>query len=383
MPLFEDCVFAVAEISWPTVFGLLAIPVLVAVNGFFVAAEFALVAVRKTRVEELIKLGTPRATAFMRAIEKLDDSVAAAQLGITVASLALGFVSEPALHHLLSPLFGVLPDNWQGPISRTASIALTLGLVTYLHVVFGEQMPKIAALHSAERIGLWVAKPINTFARITRPLVRLMNGSSTFFLRKLGYKLDENDGEVHTVDELRLLIEDTEEAGLIDAEQAEFVLNVFTLSDKTVADCMVPREKMTSLDVRAKRDDILAVVRDSGHTRLPVWEDSPDNIIGVVNTKELVFLFMGNNPLVVLDDMLYPATFFKPTVTIADALRTFKKTHKPLGVVRDEAGIVQGIITLEDVIEQIVGDIEDEHDVKVSKLVRRLPPRRGIRGSGR
>jgi putative hemolysin len=373
-------VFAAAEISWPTVVGLLAIPVLVAVNGFFVAAEFALVAVRKTRVEELIKLGTPRASALMWAIEKLDDSVAAAQLGITVASLALGFVSEPALHHLLSPLFGVLPDNWQGPISRTASIALTLGLVTYLHVVFGEQMPKIAALHSAEQIGLWVAKPINFFVRATRPIVRLMNGSSTYFLRKLGYSLDENDGEVHTVDELRLLIEDTEEAGLIDAEQAEFVLNVFTLSDKTVADCMVPREKMTCLDVRAKRDDILAIVRDSGHTRLPVWEDTPDNIIGVVNTKELVFLFMGNNPLVVLDDMLYPATFFKPTVTVADALRTFKKTHKPLGIVRDEAGVVQGIITLEDVIEQIVGDIEDEHDVKVSKLVRRLPQRRGIRG---
>lgn len=372
--------FAAAEISWPTVFGLLAIPVLVAVNGFFVAAEFALVAVRKTRVEELIKLGTPRAKALMLAIEKLDDSVAAAQLGITVASLALGFVSEPALHHVLSPLFGVLPDNWQGPISRTASIALTLGLVTYLHVVFGEQMPKIAALHSAERIGLWVARPINYFVRATRPIVRLMNGSSTFFLRRLGYETSEHDGEVHTVDELRLLIEDTEEAGLIDAEQAEFVLNVFTLSDKCVADCMVPREKMTSLDVRAKREDILAVVRDSGHTRLPVWEDTLDNIIGVVNTKELVFLFMGNNPLVVLDDMLYPATFFKPNVTIADALRTFKKTHKPLGIVRDEAGVVQGIITLEDVIEQIVGDIEDEHDVKVSKLVRRLPQRRGIRG---
>lgn len=357
--------------------GLISIPVLVAVNGFFVAAEFALVAVRKTRVEELVSQGRTHAKALMKAIERLDDSVAASQLGITLASLALGLVSEPALHHLLAPLFDVLPAQWQGAISRTASVMLTLGLVTYLHVVFGEQMPKIAALHSAERIGLWVATPMNLFSRFTRPLVRLMNGTSNFFLRRFGYLSTSHDESVHTVDELRLLIEDTEEAGLIDAEQADFVKNVFALSDKTVADCMVPKEKMTGLDVRTRRDQILAIVRDSGHTRLPVWEDTPDNIIGVVNTKELVFLFMGNNPLVVLDDMLYPATFFLPTVTVANALRTFKKTHKPMGVVRDENKVVLGLITLEDVIEQIVGDIEDEHDVKVSKLNRRRATMKG------
>lgn len=362
------------------VFGLAAIPVLVVINGFFVAAEFAFVAVRKTRVEELVKQGVSRATSLKRAVDNLDDSVAAAQLGITVASLALGFVSEPVLHRLLEPLFGVLPAGWQGPVSHAASVALTLALVTYLHVVFGEQTPKIAALHSAERIGMLVAGPMNALRRFSRPLIRLMNGSSNVILRRFGYQTTSHDGSVHSVDELRLLIEDTEEAGLIDAEQADFVRNVFALSDKTVIDCMVPKDKMTGLDVRAKRDEILAVVRDSGHTRLPVWEETPDNIIGVVNTKELVFLFMGNNPLFVLDDMLYPATFFLPTVTVADALRTFKKTHKPMGVVRDSDKAVLGLITLEDVIEQIVGDIEDEHDVNVSKLIRRVPPRRGMRG---
>jgi CBS domain containing-hemolysin-like protein len=364
-----------AEMS-PTLLGfaLATIPVLVAINGFFVAAEFALVAVRKTRVEELVKQNVPRSHALLAAIDKLDDSVAAAQLGITVASLALGFVSEPALHQLLAPVFQVLPDSIQGPVSRAISVCVTLTLITYMHVVFGEQMPKIAALQSAERIGLWCARPINGFARITRPIVRLMNGSSTTFLRWFGYRPAGHDADAATVDELRLLIEDTEEAGLIDAEQAGFVRNVFSLTDKTVADCMIPREKMTGLDVRAKRDEILKVVHDSGHTRLPVWEDSPDNIIGVVNTKELVFYFLGSNPLVVLDDMLYPATFFRPDVPIADALRTFKKTHKPLGIVRDGEGNVLGLITLEDVIEEIVGDIEDEHDVRVSKLVR--PSRR-------
>lgn len=354
------------------VIALIAIPILVAINGFFVAAEFAIVAVRKTRVEELVKQNVPRSKALLAAIESMDDSVAAAQLGITVASLALGFVSEPALHQLLTPLFQSLPDSIQGPVSRALSVLLTLSLITYLHVVFGEQMPKIAALQSSERIGLVVAGPISIFARISRPVVRLMNGSSNMFLRLFGYRAQGHDADAATVDELRLLIEDTEEAGLIDAEQANFVRNVFSLSDKSVADCMVPKEKMTTINVRAPKSEILKLVHDSAHTRLPVWEDSPDRIIGIVNTKELVFYFTGGNPLVVLDDLLYPPTFFKPDVKIADALRIFKKTHKPMGIVANAAGELLGLITLEDVIEEIVGDIEDEHDVKLSKLVRPL-----------
>jgi putative hemolysin len=312
----------------------------------------------------------------LSAIDKLDDSVAASQLGITVASLALGFVSEPALHQLIAPLFQSVPETIQGPLSRALSVFATLCVITYLHVVFGEQMPKIAALQSAESIGLLVAGPINAIARMSRPIVRLMNGSSNFFLKRFGYTPQSHDGEVATVDELRLLIEDTEEAGLIDSEQADFVRNVFSLSDKAVSDCMVTIEKMTGLDVRSKRDEILKVVHDSGHTRLPVWEDSPDNIIGIVNTKELVFYFMSNNPLLVLDDMLYPTTFFKPEVKISEALRVFKKTHKPLGIVRNDQGKTLGLITLEDVIEEIVGDIEDEHDVRVSKIQRPLRRRR-------
>jgi CBS domain containing-hemolysin-like protein len=361
-----------AESTLPQmIFGLIAIPILVAINGFFVAAEFALVAVRRTRVEELLKQGKPRAGQLMRAIEKLDDSVAAAQLGITLASLALGLVSEPALHQLFEPMFDRLPDTWQGPISRAFSVALTLGLVTYLHVVFGEQMPKIAALQSAERMGLWVARPINIFERLTRPIVKLMNGSSNYFLRRFGYRAAEGDAEVHSVDELRLLIEDTEEAGLIDKQQAEFVRNVFALSDKTVRDCMLPMEKVTSLNVRATKEEILKIAHASGHTRLPVWEDRPTNIIGIVNTKDLIYLVMQQNSLFILDDMLYPPTFFLPEVAIADALRTFKKSHKPMAMVRQADGEVIGMITLEDVLEEIVGDIEDEHDVKVSKLIRR------------
>jgi CBS domain containing-hemolysin-like protein len=361
--------------------GLIAIPLLVAVNGYFVAAEFALVAIRKTRVEELVNLGVSGAKSLMEAVEHLNRSVAACQLGITVASLALGFVSEPAIHRLIHPLFASLPGDWQGPLSRALSILVTLGLITYLHVVFGEQMPKIAALQSSERIALWVSRPVNLFARITRPLITLMNGSSAWFLRRLGYRATEDEGEVHTVDELRLLVEDTEEAGLLDESQAEMVLNVFALTDKTVGDCMVPLEKVVALDVITPPDKVLEIARLGAHTRMPVYDGTIDKIVGIVNTKDLFFLF-STSGAVLLEDALYPATFLDPGEPVACAFKLFRKSHRPMAVVRDGDGKVRGLITMEDVLEEIVGDIEDEHDVPVPKLKipRRRPPSGGPGG---
>jgi putative hemolysin len=355
------------------IIGLVAIPLLVAVNGFFVAAEFALVAIRKTRVEELVNQQHAGATALLHAITDLNRSVAACQLGITVASLALGFVSEPAIHRLIHPLFADLSAEW----GRVASIAITLSLITYMHVVFGEQMPKLAALQESELVGLWVARPVTVFARISGPLIGLMNGSSAWFLRRLGYRAD-GEGEIHTVDELRLLVEDTQEAGLLDADQADMVLNVFALTDKKVRDCLVPREKMSALDVATPPDKVLEIARLGAHTRMPVYDGTLDNIVGIVNTKDLFFLF-STSGAVVLEDALYPATFLDPDEPIANAFRLFRKSHRPMTVVRDSEGKVLGLITLEDVLEEIVGDIEDEHDVPVPKL--KLARRRAVKGA--
>jgi CBS domain containing-hemolysin-like protein len=362
--------------SLKTVLGLLAIPLLVGINGFFVAAEFALVAVRKTRVEELVNQGKVGAAALMAALSDLDRSVAACQLGITVASLALGFVSEPAVHQALHPLFTALPGGDDGPVTRVVSIAVTLGLITYLHVVFGEQMPKLAALQSSERVALLIAVPVNWFGRMSGPLITLMNGSSRWFLRRLGYRADSDAGEVHTVDELRLLVEDTEEAGLIDSEQADMVLNVFALRNKTVADCLVPWEKVVALDVGATPEKVLEAARLGAHTRMPVYDGTPDNVVGIVNTKDLFFLF-STSGAVLLEDALYPATFLDPGEPVANAFKLFRKSHRPMAVVRDGAGKVRGLITMEDVLEEIVGDLEDEHDVPVPKLkrIRRRPGR--------
>jgi CBS domain containing-hemolysin-like protein len=361
------------------VLGLVAVPALVALNGFFVAAEFSLVAIRRTRVEEMVNQGRGGAKGLMHAIAHLTRSVAACQLGITVASLALGYVSEPAIAGLLRPLFNAISPHWQGPLTHAISIITTLAIITYMHVVFGEQMPKLAALQASETIALWVAGPVNFFARIAGPLITLMNGSSGWILRRLGYRADSEEGEVHTVDELRLLVEDTEEAGLLDPEQADMVLNVFGLSNKKVSDCLVPLEKMVALALNTPPDKVLEVARLGAHTRMPIYDGTLDNIVGIVNTKDLFFLF-STSGAVVLEDALYPATFLDPAESVANAFKLFRRSHRPMAVVRDGSGKVHGLITLEDVLEEIVGDIEDEHDVPVPKL--KLARRRaGIPGS--
>jgi CBS domain containing-hemolysin-like protein len=352
---------------WLTVLGILAIPALVLLNGFFVAAEFALVAVRKTRVDELVDQGVPRAKAVADAIANLDRTIAATQLGITIASIALGWVGEATLATLMQPWFTFLPEN-QAFITRHAlAIAIAFSLVTFMHVVFGELMPKAVALQTPDKTALWVSPPLNMFARITRPLVSIMNGTGNWLLRRIGYTPSGSEEAVHSVAELRMLVEDTAEEGLIDEDQEAMLLNVFALTDKTVSDCMVAREKMSSLDVNSPPEKVLEVARLGAHTRMPVYESNPDNVVGIVNTKDLFFLF-STSGAVLVEDALYPATFLDPEEPVANAFRLFRKSHRPMAIVRDSAGIVRGLITLEDVLEEIVGDIEDEHDVPVPKL---------------
>ena len=362
MILLPDSLWA-SEPSFalPLWLGLALVPLLIAVNGYFVAAEFAIVSLRKSRVQELVNAGRHRSGALLEAITAMDRSVAAAQLGITIASLALGFVSEPAIAQVLHPLFEFLPGDMQGAFAHVLSVAVTLALITYLHVVFGEQMPKIAALQAPESVGLWIAGPLNGFARVSMPVIRLMNGSSRLFLRALGFRSAADEGEVYSVNELRLLIEDTEEAGLIEPEAADYLRNVFALSNKTVRDIMVPRDKVAALELSTPSDKVLEAVREGAHTRMPVYRHDVDNIVGVVNTKDLFFLFSLQN-VVILEDALYPAQFLDPSDPVSAALRLFRKSHRPMAIVRDETGTVLGILTLEDVLEEIVGDIEDEHD---------------------
>jgi len=366
-----------AKSDLPVWVGLLLIPILIAINGYFVAAEFALVAVRRTRVEEMVNQGVTGAKRMLAAVTDLDRSVGAAQLGITVASLALGFVSEPALHNLIDLLFNTVQLELGNTVKHVASVLLTLSLITYMHVVFGEQMPKIAALQSSERIGLLTAGPLNVFAVATKPIIRLMNGSSSFFLRLFGYKVTDSHGEIYTVDELKLLVEDTEEAGLIEPDAADYVMNVFALTNKKVAEVMVPWDKVSALELHSPPEKVLEAVREGAHTRMPVYDGTKDNIVGVVNTKDLFFLFSVRGA-VILADALYDAQFVTPDEPVSRTLSRFKKSHRPMAVVKDGSTVV-GILTLEDVIEEIVGDIEDEHDdpkrrSQFRRMIKRFAP---------
>jgi CBS domain containing-hemolysin-like protein len=344
-----------------TILGLLSIPLFVLINGLFVAAEFALVAVRRTRVEELMQRGQAGAGAVDYATGNLDRSIAATQLGITLASIALGWMGEPGLARILDPLFHFLPDAWQQFATHSVATGVAFLIITFLHVVFGELIPKTVALQKPDVTALWVAAPLVWFARVTRPLIFLMNGTGNTILRLAGFEPASTREMVHSIDELTLLIEDTEEAGILGETQAEVVQKVFHLSGKRVRDCLVPREKMATLELTTPEDKVLEAVRSGAHTRMPVYQGTLDNIVGIVNTKDLFFLFSLRG-VVVLDDALYPPQFLNADEDVAKALELFLKSHRPMALVRETDGRILGLITLEDILEEIVGEIEDEHD---------------------
>jgi len=338
----------------------MSFPLLLAANAFFVAAEFALVAVRKTRMQEMETRGVKRATQVLRALEHLDRYIAATQLGITLASLGLGLVVETGIASALVAAFHGLPSSVNILAKHSVATMIEFAGLTYLHVVLGELFPKTVALQSPDRVALWVVVPLRIFEICMRPFIAVMNGTGNFLARIFGFE-PVPEALVHSVQELNLLIEDTEEAGIINSEQAKLLKNVFLLSNKLVRDCMVRREKMDALELSTPLAQVLEKVRSCGHTRLPVYEGDLNNIVGVVNTKDLLFL-VGLTSVVLLEDALYPAIYLKPDEEVDNALRLFKKAKKHMALVRDEQGQVQGMLTLEDILEEIIGDIEDEQD---------------------
>ena len=340
---------------------LLAVPILVGLNGFFVASEFALVTVRWTRVEELVEQGRFGATSVRDAIERLDDSIAATQLGITFASLALGWVGEPALAHLIEPLFVSLPDAWGTAAQHAAAVAVAFLVITYLHVVLGELAPKAVALERAEDVALLLAGPLLVFGRVFRPFISLMNGAGIWVVRQMRLPPVKPGAHVHSAEEIELLVDEGEEAGVIEADEAKYVRAVFELSDKKVRDVMVPREKVVTLSLRATEEEILETARETAHTRMPVWENDRDDIVGVVNTKDLFHVFSMKG-LVILMDALYPAIFVSPDLAVSKCMNLFRRERRQMAVVRGAEGEFLGIVTLEDILEEIVGEIEDEHD---------------------
>ncbi len=343
------------------VFGVLVVPLLVLLNAFFVAAEFALVAVRRTRVDEMINNRRAGAASVKHAIDNLDDAIATTQLGITLASLALGWVGEPSMARLVAPLFSFLSSDESWAAAHTLATILAFAMITFLHVTLGELVPKAIALQRPDRVSLWFARPLFWFATVMRPFIVIMNVVGNGVVRMLGFEPLSGHQMVHSVDELGLIIEETRRAGLLPRDQAEYVRNVFRLPAKRVRDCLVPLQRMAALELHMPEQRILEEVREGAHTRMPVYEGTLDNIVGIVNTKDLFHLFSLRG-MVVLDDAMYPPIFVDPDRPISEVLRQFRRQRRPMALVRDQDGKVLGLITLEDIVEEIVGEIEDEHD---------------------
>lgn len=346
--------------------GLLSIPVFVLLNGLFVAAEFALVAIRRTRVEEMVKLGQAGAKAIETATTNLDRSIATTQLGITLSSLALGWAGEPALAHLFEPVFTIIPVGWRAVTTHSLAAVVAFLLITFLHVVFGELIPKTMGLQRPDGIARWTAAPLNVFAKMTQPLIRIMTGTGNRILRAIGLHPAGGHEMVHSIEELSLLVEDTEEAGILGEVQADVVQKVFHLSQKRNRDCMIPRDKMAVLERNMPPDKVMEAVRHGAHTRMPVYQNNMENIVGIVNTKDLFFL-LSLKGVVILDDALYPPLFVKPDGEVAITLEQLRGARRHMALVRSDEGEILGLITLEDILEEMVGEIEDEHDPLISQ----------------
>jgi CBS domain containing-hemolysin-like protein len=341
---------------------VLTIPFLILCNAFFVAAEFALVTVRRTRLEELAAKRVPGVGLAMYAVSRLDDMMAATQIGITMTSLALGWIGEPALAKVLTPWFGFLPAGWGPVAAHTAATIFAFGCITFLHVVAGELAPRTIAIRIPDGVVLTLAVPLLVFERIFRPFIVFTSRAGMTLVRLLGFKPAEHAHHLHSVAELELLVEDVSEAGRMTAEHAELLTNAFRLPEKKVAAAMVPLKDAIMLEYRSKPDQILSALQGSVHTRFPIYDGERTRVVGIVNAKDL-FAIYSTSGLINLEDAMYPTTWAPADRSIADQLKELRRARRQMAVVIDADGIPIGIITLEDIVEELVGDIEDEHDL--------------------
>jgi CBS domain containing-hemolysin-like protein len=353
-----------------TVLGLLAVLVLVAMNGFFVAAEFSLVGARRTRIAQLVDEGHRGAKSAQKAMEHLDSYIAATQLGITLASLALGWVGEPAVGHLFEPfLHAIIPGDALETVSRGISAAIAFGIVTLLHIILGELVPKSIALQRPESTSMLVARPVTWFLRVFRPIIRLMNGTGNTIVRWLGFEPAGDHSAVHSAEELEMLVHSSREAGLIQESEEKLLRRVFDFSDIQAQEIMQPRVEVDAIAVDDPLSEVLEHTADNHHSRYPVYQESIDNVVGILLTKDLLDMFIRQPDLLMhrdapfdLKSILRTPLFVPGTLSVDKLLERMQQSKTHLAIVIDEYGGMAGVATMEDIIEQLVGEVRDEFD---------------------
>jgi CBS domain containing-hemolysin-like protein len=334
-------------------FELIGVAVLILLNAFFVAAEYGLVTARRTRIIELQHQGNRRARDVLRITGDPGRFIAAMQLGVTLTSLGIGALGEETLSREFK--------HW---MAAAVAILLAYAILSFFHVVFGELVPKGTALGHAEGTALWVAIPVRSFITVFRPAIWLLQKASDSILHSFGQEPPGAEREVHSEAELRMLVSRSTQQGQIDESERELIDKVFVFGDKDVADVMVAKPDVAAVSVELQPEEALAVVLDSPYTRFPVYRESLDDIVGVLHVRDL-FSAIHDRGLAGLDleQLLRPAYVVPETKDLASLLQEFRRTNSHFAVVVDEYGAMVGIATLEDLLEEIVGEIEDEFDV--------------------
>ncbi len=345
---------------------LLAILVLVLLNGFFVAAEFALVRSRRTRLEAMVRSGDKLARIALRASSNLSRVLSASQLGVSLASLGLGWIAQSTIALIFESLFAGLPFAIEVSLRVTLAAVFAFTILTYLHVVLGELMPKAVALNNPERLARYLAPPLLAFAWVMSPFIWVLHRSANGLLKLLGQPGAGAEETVHSPEELRLLVEQSQEGGAIQQGDADMLEGVFEFSEKSAREVMTPRTDIIALDVLAPLDDVLKIVEETGFSRYPVYEDSIDDIIGLILIKDLLRVLVPLHPddasTFTVRKIIRPVHVIPGSREVEDVLADFKRLKEHMAVVLDEYGGTAGIITMEDLLEEIVGEILDEYD---------------------
>jgi len=343
----------------PILLQLVLVVFLIFMNGFFVAAEFACVKIRPSRLETLIQEGSKRAAYAKRLTDHLDASLSVTQLGITLASLGLGWVGEPAVATLILPVTQAMGID--ATIGHTISLVLAFSIITAGHIILGELTPKTMAIQSVEKIMLAVALPMLIFHKVMYPFVWLLNHVANWVTRRMGFEAATEGENAHTEEEIRLLMEESHRQGLIDDTEANFVDNVFDFTELNVREIMTPRTDMVVLYLEDSFEDNLAIIMEEQLTRYPICREDKDHIIGFLHVKDLMKLMVeGKKPN--LRKLARKALVVPESMDVNVLLKTMQGSHSQLAIVVDEFGGTAGMVTIEDIVEEIVGDIQDEFD---------------------
>lgn len=343
------------------IFNLFVIGLLLFSNGFFVAAEFSMVSVRKTRITQLTNEGNFSARIALETIKDLDKFIAAVQLGVTISSLALGWVGEATAVRMILPLFSFLPTDYKLIAAHSISVAIAFIFITVLHVVLGELVPKSIALQHSEKVSLIVALPMKIIKKLFSPAIYILNGLGGFVLKLFKISPSRTSHLAHSIEELNMLVNASYNEGVLNETEKELLNNVFKFSELTAKQVMVPRTDMACIPSDITFDELNKLASESQYTRYPVYEEHLDHITGIIHVKDLYSVIINKEEFSI-EKLLRPVFLVPETITMDNLLRELQQRQSQIAIVIDEFGGTSGLITLEDVLEEIFGEVQDEFD---------------------